>query len=58
MALYLGSEKKKLNLSGLTYCLNLFSATTIVNGIQLLSSDNYVLKDSNGLYVTAKEEGV
>lgn len=58
MALYLGSEKKQLNLNGLAYCLNLFSATPIVNGVQLLSSDNYVLKDSNGLYITANEEGV
>ena len=58
MALYLGSDKKKLNLNGLIYCLNLFSTTPIVNGVQLLSSDNYILKDSNSLYITAKEEEV
>lgn len=56
MALYLGIEKQQLNVDGIVYCLNLFSATSIVNGIKLLSSENYVLKDINGLYLTAKED--
>ena len=57
MALYLGSsEKLKINLDGVTYYLNLFSETPITNGIRLLSSEGYILKDSNGLYVTTKEE--
>lgn len=56
MALYLGNgEKVKINLNGVAYCLNLFSTTPITNGIRLLSLDNYILKDSNGLYLTAKE---
>ena len=55
MALYLGSNKIKINLNGVTYCLNLFSETIILNGIKLLSSDNYILKDSNGFFLTAKE---
>ena len=56
MALYLGnSDKLKINLGGVVYCLNLFCETPITNDIKLLSSDNYVLKDFNGLYLTIKE---
>ena len=55
MALYLGSDKVKINLDNVLYCLNLYSTTPITNGVRLLSLDNYLLKDSNGLYLTAKE---
>lgn len=55
MALYLGNEIVQINLNGIVYCLNLFSSTPIINGIRLLSSDNYILQDSNGLYLIAKE---
>ena len=56
MALYLGSDKKrKINLNGVTYCLNLFSTTPITNGIRIKSSDGYILKDSKGLFITTKE---
>ena len=55
MGLYLGSEKLKISLGSLASCLNLYTTTIIVNGIALLSSENYTLKDKNGLYLTAKE---
>lgn len=55
MALYLGSDKVKINLDGLVYNLNLFSSTIILNGVKLLSSEEYILRDCNGLYLTAKE---
>lgn len=55
MALYLGSDKVKINLNDVAYNLNLFSSILILNGIQLLSYNNYILKDSNGLYLTVKE---
>jgi hypothetical protein len=55
MALYLGEDKVKINLNGIAYYLNLFSMSPITNGIRLLSSENYILKDSNGLYLTTKE---
>ena len=55
MALYLGNQKVKLNLNGAAYKLNIFSTASIINGTILLSSDNYILKDSNGLYITLKE---
>ena len=57
MALYLGnSEKLKINLDSILYHLNLFSETPITNGIRLLSLESYILKDSNGLSLTTKEE--
>ena len=56
MALYLGNEKVKINLNDTVYYLNLFFKTPITNGIRLLSFDNYILKDSNGLYITAEKE--
>jgi hypothetical protein len=57
MALYLGSsEELKLILDGVVYRFNLFTSTPITNFIRLLSSDNYTLQDSNGLYLTVKED--
>ncbi len=56
MALYLGNNKRKVNLNGVVYCLNLYLSAPTTNGIRLLSSENYILKDSNGLYLTAKED--
>lgn len=56
MSLYLGnSEKLKVNLNNIIYRFKLFSENPITNGIRLLSSDNYTLKDSNGLYLTVKD---
>lgn len=56
MSLYLGNSKKlKVNLNNVLYRFMLFSKNPITNGIRLLSSDNYTLKDSNGLYLTIKD---
>lgn len=56
MALYLGENKVKINLDNITYYLNLFSERPITNGVRLLSSEEYILKDFNGLYLTTEEE--
>jgi hypothetical protein len=57
MALYVGSEeKRKVILDGVVYRFNLFTTAPITNFIRLLSSDNYTLKDSSGLYLTVEEE--
>lgn len=56
MALYLGDKMIKVNINGVAYKFNLFSTTPILNGIRLLSSENYILKDANGIYLTAKED--
>lgn len=56
MALYLNYNKVKIYLTDGSYRLNICSSSPFVNGIMLLSFDNYILKDSNGVYLTAKEE--
>jgi hypothetical protein len=56
MGLYIGSAKQKLILNGETLCLNIPTAIPITNGDLLLSSDDYILKDMNGLYLTVKKE--
>ena len=56
MALYLGtSEKLKVFLNGVAYRFNFFTTEPITNGVRLLSSDNYVLRDSMGAYLTTSE---
>lgn len=55
MALYLGEDKVKINLDGVAYCLNLFSTTSTINNGWLLSSDDYILQDSNGIYLIPKD---
>ncbi len=53
MALYLGnSGKLKLILNGVVYKLNVYTGTKTESGVRLLSSDNYILTDSNGVYLT------
>ena len=57
MALYLGnSEKVKIYINNILYSMKLFSETPIFEGAKLLSSENYILKDSNGIYLTVKED--
>jgi len=53
MALYLGNKIFKIILNNTIY--NLIVSSSITNGINLLSSDNYILKDINGILLTAKE---
>lgn len=55
MALYFGNSKVKINSNYLKYILNLYSSIPIINGVVLKSSDNYILKDSKGLFLTTKE---
>lgn len=55
MALYLGGNGQKINLDGKTYCLNMLIKTIITEDALLLSLDNYILQDNNGLYLTIKE---
>lgn len=55
MALYLGKEKVKICLGGVICRLSIPSNNKNENGITLMSSDNYVLKDSDGVLLLAKE---
>lgn len=57
MALYLGSSKKlKIQLEGVSFRLNIPTPSPITSDIRLLSSEGYILKDINGLYLLAKED--
>lgn len=57
MGLYVGnSGKVKIIINNVEYYLHFFSKTPIINGVRLLSSDRYILKSSDRLYLTAKEE--
>ena len=56
MALYINGEKVKLHLGNIAYYLNLFSEPHVTNGVRLLTSDGFILKDFNGLYFTTKED--
>jgi hypothetical protein len=51
MALYWCGEKVKINLDGMVYHLNLPSVIPQSRDVMLLSTDNFILKDSNGLYL-------
>ena len=53
MGLYLGSsEKVKINLGNATYIMNIFSALPTIKDLILSSSDDNILKDFNGLYLS------
>lgn len=55
MGLYLGNKKQKMKIGNYACCLNFNSVVSITNGITLLSSDNYILKDKNRLCLAVKE---
>lgn len=57
MGLYLGSgEKVKVHWGGVLYFGNLFSKIPITNGMRLLSLEEYILKDSIGIFITTTEK--
>lgn len=56
MGVHIGSSKElKITFAKEVYNMIIPSARPIINGIRLLSSDNYILTDRSGLYLTAKE---
>ena len=59
MALHLGnSEELKIYINGVRYKLNLYSKKLVTNGDILLSSDNFILRDANGLYLTVQSNNL
>ena len=57
MRVYLGnSGKLYVYLGSERYMLDLYTSQIIVNGIYLMSSEPYTLRDKNGNYLTVKEE--
>ena len=57
MSLYLGSEKVQINSGGAIYALQLSPEASSIVGNVLLSSDNFVLMDANGLVLVTDEDG-
>lgn len=55
MALYIGETKVEFNLGSIQYIVNASFAAPTIKAVILLSSDKYILKDSNGAYLTVKE---
>lgn len=57
MAIYLGESKKlTIYFNGIAHSLNVYTKTTAADIIRLLSSDGFVLQDSKGIYLAAKED--
>ena len=52
MGLYLGSNKYKLHIGSSAFMM---AVKNLINGIALKSSDGYLMKTSDGLYLTVKE---
>lgn len=53
MSLYLGSNKYKLHIG--SSALVLATIKNLINGIAFKSSDGKIMKTSDGLYLTVKE---
>lgn len=57
MAIYLGESKKlTIYFNGVAHSLNIYTKTSTTDIIKLLSSDGFVLQDSRGIYLAAKED--
>lgn len=54
MAIYIGGQKYKLIIGGDVCDMQIYSPIPITNGIRLLSSDDFILKDIRGLYLTTE----
>lgn len=55
MALYLGSTKVQIILDGVIYNVNSYFENYFTDSILLLSSDDFILQDLNGVYIVAEE---
>lgn len=56
MGLYLGSKQLRIALGSSICNLIIPSKLPFINWVLLLSYDNYILTDSNGVYLTVKED--
>lgn len=56
MALYLGADKVKLRLGEDSYIIKINPTIPIYDGVLLITKNELLLKDKNGLIITAKRE--
>lgn len=52
MAVYANGSRQGMILGGFTCDMELYCHKPITNGARLISSDNYILKDTSRLYLT------
>lgn len=58
MAIYLGQDKVQINSNNIVCKMrvSVVEPQSPIKGVMLLSSDNYILQDSSGLFITAQKE--
>lgn len=56
MGIYLGNLPMQISIGNITYISLLPADFVITTGVKLMSSDNYLFKDTLGQYLTLKEE--
>ena len=56
MAIYVGGQKHKFILDGRVFGFNISIPNSITDNIKLLSSENYILKDTDDVYLTLEKE--
>lgn len=54
MIVNIGGKSYNIRIGGENIC-TVYTGSPMLSGIKLLASDNFVLQDSNGLYLTVKE---
>lgn len=52
MAVYIGGKKRRPHIEGAAQKTNIYSPDPITNGIMLVTSDGYTLRDSSRSYLT------
>lgn len=55
MALFIGDKRIKINAQKEKCCLQLYISTPAKSDLLLMSNDDCIFKDSDGLYLTLKE---
>lgn len=56
MALYLGTRKSTVYLDdNIPYRLRFYKTIPVILGVLLITSDDFVLRDNTGVYLTVKE---
>lgn len=55
MSLFLGTEKVNVVINGKIFKVHIPTVQPGVGSIRLMSFDDYLLQDADGLYITVKE---
>lgn len=55
MGFYIGTEDKQIYLNGKFYYLTLGLQPKTIDGVAIITSDNYIVTDANNLYMTLED---